>query len=58
MKTEQKGGEVKYEQEKNREKGSVLEEVKVTSLQKEKTHQNAIGSTGFPARLYDFLLSN
>ena len=39
-------------------KGTVLKEVKVTSFQKEKTHQDARGSTGFPARPYDFLLSN
>ena len=39
-------------------KGSVLEEIKVTSFQNEKTHQDATGSTGFPARPFNFLLSN
>jgi hypothetical protein len=39
-------------------KGSVLKDVKVTLFQKEKTHQDATGTTGFPARPYDFLLSN
>ena len=37
-------------------KGSILKEVKVTSFQKEKTDQDATGSTGFPVRLYDFFI--
>jgi len=36
-------------------KGSVLKEVNDMSIEKEKTHQDAIGWTGFPGRPHGFL---